>query len=134
MTSNSQHGQGGHIGIDPANWRDAEEHIHERVASLTRWDAERWAVAHERKQAEVASMAERVAYIEANGGSEACTYLAAAFHRIDATVAELEWVNSPEDDTDLVGALNETIVAVTAVARHALSTVVFADDYQPSTA
>lgn len=134
MTSNSHHGRGGHDSVDTAVWRDAEEHILGRVISLTRWDAERWAVAHERKQAEVASMAERVSYLEASGGSDSCTYLAAAFTRIDAAVAELDWANSSEDDTDLAGALGETIAAVKAVARHALSTVVFAEHYEPSTA
>ena len=134
MTSNSHDGRGGHVSVDTAVWRDAEEHILGRVTSLTRWDAERWAVAHERKQAEVSSMAERVSYLEASGGSDSCTYLAAAFARIDAAVAELDWATSSEDDTDLVGALGETIAAVKAVARHALSTVVFADHYEPSTA
>ncbi len=116
--------------VDQA-WVTAEEHILKRIASLTMWEAERWAAAHERQLGQISLMELRVSYLYAAGESHEADYLRLAFSRIEAAIAGLEWApcsTGEHDDTDRIMALSETVGAVTAVARHALTAVVLADE------
>ena len=118
------------VPVDRA-WATAEEHILKRIGSLTMWEAERWAAAHERQLGQISLMELRVSYLFSAGESVEADYLRLAFSRIEAEIARLEWApcsTGEHDDTDRIMALGETVGAVTAVARHALTAVVLADE------
>lgn len=116
--------------ISPA-WVTAEEHIRKRIASLTMWEAERWAAAHERQRGQISLMELRVSYLHATGEAAEWDFLREAFERIDSEIQQLDWTpcaTGQHDDVDRIVALEETVGAVGAVARHALTAVVLADE------
>jgi len=85
-------------------------------------------------------MAHRVSYIQASGGSPELDYLLAAFDRIDAAVLASSWARpfgEGPSANDRVGdhtlAATETMAAVNAVARCALTAVVLTDELARST-
>lgn len=118
------------VRVSPA-WVNAEEHILKRIGSLTMWEAERWAAAHERQLGQISLMELRVSYLHATGESAEWNFLHDAFARIDSEIEQLDWTpcaTGQHDDDDRIVALEETVGAVSAVARHALTAVVLADE------
>ncbi len=128
------------IDLDVAQgWAGAEAYIVEEVSALTIWDAERWAATYERQLPKISLMAHRVSYLQAAGGSPELDYLLEAFARIDAAVMEAGWARPFGEalaTRDRVGdrtlAVTETMAAVNAVARYAITAVVIADDVAPT--
>lgn len=118
-------------------WHVAEEHILEQVASLTIWEAERWAAAYEHQLPKISLMANRVSYLQATGGGSAeLEYLLGAFARIDSAVMESSWARpfceamaKRERVGDRTLAVTETMAAVNAVARYAITAVVITDEF-----
>jgi hypothetical protein len=114
----------------------AEEHILEQVASLTIWEAERWAAAYEHQLPKISLMANRVSYLQAAGGGAELEYLLGAFARIDSAVMESSWARpfseamaKRERVGDRTLAVTETMAAVNAVARYAITAVVITDEF-----
>lgn len=112
---------------DPA-WLKAEEHILDRIASLSMWEAERWAAAHDRHLPRISLLANRLSFLHATGNSPRQTYLDGAFTRIDEAIDELGWTDIGDPGTELAQAVLETMTAVNAVARHAITSVVLGED------
>lgn len=112
-------------------WVTAERHIIDSIGSLTMWEAEHWAAAHDRQLPQISLMAHRVAYLQVAGGSPESDYLELAFERIDHAVRTMGWATAGTADgagSDRTLALGETLTAVAAVARHALAAVVLFDE------
>ena len=133
----AQEARPGPSSADPARgWAEAEAHILEQVASLTMWEAERWAAAYEHQLPRISLMAHRVSYLQAAGGSPELDYLLGAFARIDAAVVASSWAQpfgEPLAQHERVGdrslAVTETMAAVNAVARYAITAVVITDEH-----
>lgn len=117
-------------------WARAQEHILDRVSTLTIWEAERWAAAYEHQLPKISLLAHRVSYLQAAGGSREADYLLNAFARIDSRVVEASWArpfSEPPATQERIGdrtlAVTETMAAVNAVARYAITAVVLADGF-----
>lgn len=111
------------LGVD-TSWTDAEALIVERVTGLTRCDAEKWAVAHERQRTQITLTHSRVAYLLAASTGPAASYLEAAFHRIEWAVRRSPFATRRPLGRDEQQVVEELVSAVTEVAQHALATVV----------
>jgi hypothetical protein len=116
---------------DPA-WNQAEQLIIDRVTGLSRWDAERWAAAHERQLSRISLTAMRVSYLRVARSGGAGDYLGAAFDRIGQAVSQTSWAQVSTLGGEQGEVMDEIVLAVTEVAQHALATVVLSPASLPS--
>lgn len=107
-------------------WRQAELHIIDRINHLSRWDAERWAAAHERQRSRITQTARQVSNLRAASAGPAGDYLGAAFGRIDDAANHCPWAHDTTAGGDGADVMDEIVTAVAEVAQHALATVVLA--------
>ena len=118
-----------------ATWYRAEQDVIERVGSLSRWDAERWAAAHERRNPPPSLIALRAALMQVALNTKRADYLDAAFKRIGRAVAKNDWADhraaadqaTPALCGDVKEAVRETAAAVAEMAQHALAATVLVD-------
>ena len=108
-------------------WTQAEELIVDQIASLTRWDAERWAAAHERQLPPVSFRALRASFMQAAINSDKDIYLETAFKRIEGVVTKMPWADRRIVDAKARPAVKETSTAVAQMAQHALVAAVLAE-------
>lgn len=108
-------------------WITAEELIIERIGSMTRWDAERLAAAHERQLPPVSLKALRACFMQAAINGDRDVYLETAFNRIKAAVARMSWADRRSVEAEARSAVQETSSAVVELAQHALVGTVLAD-------
>lgn len=108
-------------------WDEAEAHIIGRIASTSRWDAERWTAIHERVAPPVSVVALQAWYMQAaiDGGRD--DRLTAGFERIDEAVAGAGWADPGPWSGEARLAVTETARAVAELGRQALAAAVLAD-------
>lgn len=116
-----------HGGKAEEAWIRAEERIVDRIGSLTRWDAERWAAAHERQLPLVSLRALRASFMQAAINSDKDIYLETAFRRLQGVVTKMPWADLRIVDAAARPAVKETSTAVVEVAQHALVAAVLAE-------
>ncbi|MDH3683566.1 MAG: hypothetical protein OEV40_26910 [Acidimicrobiia bacterium] len=108
-------------------WAAAEESIIEAISSLSRWDAERWAAGHERRNPPVSLVALQAAVMQAAIASGRDDHLERGFKRIERTVARAPWADRRPFDRPIKTMVSETAAAVAELAQQALAAAVLAD-------
>ncbi len=110
-----------------AAWTEAENHITERLQALSRWDAERWAAAHERRFPPVTLLALQAWYTQAAIDVDRIEALAAGWDRLDAVIRARPWADQEPWTGDARQAVAEVTTAVVELARQALAAAILSD-------